>query len=247
MTTIALLKVPFRLVIASSFFLLMSIPGQASVSDEAYRKELTQEIVDNWKGKNATTSATRWEDGIRVWLDKLSIDDLLNALEANTYEDLTVILNRKAQNLSGSNSLSGASVTTGKVYYSLNPCRIVDTRLAFGVYTGPIGQGSSMDFHAKDALEIQNQGGKVGGCNVPQTAAALVINITSVNQSANGHLIAYPFGALRPVASILNYTNTAVANSTILPVCTETCGADFTIYAYSSTQVIVDVMGYFAD
>lgn len=104
-----------------------------------------------------------------------------------------------------------------------------------------------MDFHAKDALEIQNQGGKVGGCNVPLTAAALVINITSVNQSAGGHLIAYPFGAPRPLASILNFTNTAVANSTILPICTGTCGADFSIYAYSSTQVVIDVMGYFAD
>jgi hypothetical protein len=50
-----------------------------------------------------------------------------------------------------------------------------------------------------------------------------------------------------PLASILNFTDAAIANSTILPVCTGTCGADFSIYASNSTQVVVDVMGYFAD
>ena len=248
MNKIALLKTSFRAIIFSSFLLSMPISGQASVTDEAYRKELTQEIVDNWKGKNPATSTTRWEAGIRVWLNKLSTDDLLNAHDAATYEDMTVLLSSKTQNLGVGNSLNGVAVVTGKAYYALNPCRIVDTRLAFGAYTGPIiGQGAAMNFHAKDALEIQNQGGKPGGCNVPPTATALVINITSVNQSGNGHLRAFPFGAPTPLASILNFTDTAIANSTILPVCTGTCGADFSIYTSNSTQVVVDVMGYFAD
>jgi len=144
--------------------------------------------------------------------------------------------------------LANPSLATGQqLYFPLFPCRIVDTRLAVGEYTGPVGSLESADYHAKTAAEISNQGGHSNGCGVPAGALALVVNITATQQSGPGHLRAYPYGDPLPNASILNYSGVTIGNSTILPICTGTCPYDFSIYARTSTHVVIDVMGYFDD
>ena len=231
--------------------LAMITPGVAAAPetglDSAYRADTIQNIADSWQGTNEVTSSARWESGIRIWLQKLTNEELQSAMNAGSYDELTVILQ---QGQSTSPTLTGVDAPlaiAGKHYYPLNPCRILDTRIATGIYAGPIDGRSEKDFHAKDAAEIANQGGESGGCGVPTAATALVLNITSTQQAGKGYLTAYPSGAIRPNASIINFSGNTIANSTILPVCTPTCQSDFTIYAYTTTHVVVDVMGYFDD
>lgn len=217
--------------------------------DATYRNETIQYIIDSWQGTNEITSSARWESGIRIWLQKLTNEQLQTAMNAGSYVELTTILQ---QGLSTSTTLTGldtplAVATTGQFYYPLTPCRILDTRIATGIYAGPIVGRTEKTFHAKSVTEIENQGGKPGGCGVPTAATALVLNITSTQQAGKGYLTAYPSGEIRPNASIINFSENTVANSTIMPICTPICQSDFTIYAYTTTHVVIDVMGYFSD
>ena len=62
-------------------------------------------------------------------------------------------------------------------------------------------------------------------------------------------LTAWPFNQAKPLAASLNWVaaGTQVANAIILPLCTGGgCTADWSLYASSGTELIVDVMGYFS-
>lgn len=237
----------YRLIIIGIFTFLFSVNTQVYAVDTGYRSDLIQQIVEIWKDTNEETSSSRWTGGMQAWLDKLSTDKLEEAVLIEDYSELTVFIKSKGQNNLDS-FLIDAPSAAGKVYYSLPPCRIVDTRNAVAPYTGPIGANSAVEFHAKNNTQIDLQGGNSAGCNVPADADALVINITSVNQASHGYLTLYPADSPQPGSSILNFNGTdAIANSTILPICTSTCTTDFTVFASQSTHVIVDVMGYFAD
>ena len=82
----------------------------------------------------------------------------------------------------------------------------------------------------------------VGG--VPATGvAAVVLNVAVVKPAASGYVTVYPTGDPRPNASNVNYTaGTAVGNRVIVPV---SPSGQVTLYATASTDIIVDVSGWF--
>ena len=107
-------------------------------------------------------------------------------------------------------------------------------------------------FSAKDGNEISvNQGGQAG-CVVPSEATAMVANVTAANQTfseGKGNLVAFPFGGVEPISSLVNFDNgTNIANNAIVPLCTGgACAKDFSIKAsFNGTHAVVDVSGYFA-
>jgi uncharacterized protein YdaT len=214
--------------------------------DFGYRAEIAQAVIDRWQGTSEATSVPRWERGFRVWLKKLSTEDLESVLQMDDYEEVTATLHNQGAQSAGA-GVDQTLSAIGKRYYSLDPCRIVDTRRGAGELAGPVGAKQEKDFSAKNAAMIKAQGGHSGGCGVPATATALVVNITAVDQAGVGHLRAWPAGAPRPLASIVNFAGDTIANSTILPICTTACTADFTIFASTESHIVVDVMGYFAD
>jgi len=138
-------------------------------------------------------------------------------------------------------STSGSSGSENLLFNSVTPCRIVDTRISKGG-TGPIPSGTQRNFIA------------TGLCGVPHgPAKAAMVNITAVNATGSGYLTVFAYPESRPTISILNYGLIpgfpAIANGVIVPICDtaiNTCPYDFSIYAYSTTDVVVDVMGYFA-
>lgn len=81
---------------------------------------------------------------------------------------------------------------------------------------------------------------------IPGTALAVVLNVTAINPPDWGFLTAYPKGATRPLASNLNFKPLqTVPNSVIVKLGT---GNAVTIYngtLTGSTDVAVDLMGYF--
>jgi CSLREA domain-containing protein len=80
-------------------------------------------------------------------------------------------------------------------------------------------------------------------CTIPANAVALTGNITTVN-SDGGFLTLFPSNAPQPTVANINY----VANEIINNVFTVGLGADgdFKIFAFNTTDVVVDLTGYYA-
>jgi len=113
-------------------------------------------------------------------------------------------------------------------YFTVTPCRIVDTRT-----TTPLGSGETRAFNI------------AGSCGIPATATAVSVNITSVSPTAPGHLILYPSHLDRPGTSSINFTaNRDRANNAVLAL-----APDGTIEGFASlagtVHLVLDVNGYF--
>ncbi len=119
-------------------------------------------------------------------------------------------------------------------FYPVTPCRIADTRGAAGPFGGPeMGAGATRSFPIP-----------ASACNIPTTAAAYSMNVTVVPDGRLSYLSAWPAGSGPPAVSTLNsWDGAVVANAAIVPAGTN--GA-ISIYVTDSTQVILDINGYFA-
>ncbi len=129
---------------------------------------------------------------------------------------------------------------TGLQFYPLaHPVRMVDTRVgatACQTPGSPITGNTSLTVPARGVCD---------GLTIPANAAAVTGNVTTVGPVAAGFLTIYPSGATRPQASNSNYQT----NQTLNNVFTVGLGAGdgaFNVYALSTTNVVVDVTGYFA-
>ena len=119
------------------------------------------------------------------------------------------------------------------VFYPLSPCRVSDTRNAPGTNGGPSIPGGQ-------SRVISTW----GVCGIPSSAQALSLNYTVVPQGPLNYLTTWPTGQSQPLVSTLNApTGTIVANAAIVPTGT---GGQVSLYVTSTTDVLVDVNGYFA-
>jgi hypothetical protein len=123
-------------------------------------------------------------------------------------------------------------------FFSLAPCRVVDTRGANGDLGGPFLQAQvERDFPVLES-----------NC-IPQNVniAAYSMNFTVVPHPAGqplGYLTVWPQGEPQPTVSTLNNpTATVVANAAIVPAGNN--GA-IAVYPFNTTDLIVDINGYFA-
>ncbi|MFN2608136.1 MAG: CAP domain-containing protein [Acidimicrobiales bacterium] len=119
---------------------------------------------------------------------------------------------------------------------ALTPARILDTRdgTGRGGSTTPVGPGATLD------LQVTN----APGSGVPGTAAAVVLNITVTEPTADSFVTVWPTGQARPLASSLNM----VAGQTVpnLVVVKLGSGGKASIFNNSgSTHVVADVVGWF--
>jgi Matrixin len=117
-------------------------------------------------------------------------------------------------------------------FFSLTPCRVVDTRLAAD---GPaIAAGSTRTFAI------------TGKCSIPVTAKAISVNVTVTGPTGAGDLRLFPGGATLPLVSTINYraaqtrANNAVAKlgdaGDLGVKCDQGAG---------SVHFVLDVNGYF--
>jgi hypothetical protein len=123
-------------------------------------------------------------------------------------------------------------------YYTVTPCRVVDTRNADGPNGGPsLSGGSSRSFPV------------AGKCSVPAGARAVSVNITVVNPSGAGHLTLYPGDQTAPTASTINFrAGQTQANNAILRLSLDGSGTLAVLSATAgggTVDVILDVNGYF--
>jgi hypothetical protein len=136
--------------------------------------------------------------------------------------------------------INGYFTTPGSstlAFFSLPPCRIVDTRGANGQLGGPIlANGQVRDFPLLQS-----------NCNIPSAAQAYSLNFTALpmNQQRLSYLTAWPAGSAQPVVSTLNSpTGVTTANAAIVPAGT---GGDIDVYpSGNDTNLLIDINGYFA-
>jgi hypothetical protein len=121
-------------------------------------------------------------------------------------------------------------------FYSLTPCRLLDTRLASGPYGAPaILAGSERVVVA------------TGRCSIPASAKAVSLNATAVTPAAAGNLRFYPGDGTAPFASTLNFVaGQTRANNAIVMLASSGSGT-FGVRnsATASVNVVIDVNGYF--
>jgi hypothetical protein len=130
---------------------------------------------------------------------------------------------------------SAFTYTTGTAFYTVTPCRVVDTRNATGPYGGPaLVAGADRTFVM------------TGRCNIPATARAIAVNVAVTQPTGPGFFTLYAAGTSLPVFSTLNYSSGQTrANNAVVPlsasgVLAVTCGQ-----GSGSAQMIIDVNGYF--
>jgi hypothetical protein len=127
-------------------------------------------------------------------------------------------------------------------FYSITPCRIVDTRGPTGVTGGPaLAAAATRNFPIR------------GFCGIPSTAKAAVFNFAAIQPGQNGNLVVTPYPMPNPIPSIsvLSYNagEFAIANGAIVPLGLSTF--DISVYvnvAPGSTapvHLVIDATGYF--
>jgi DNA-binding beta-propeller fold protein YncE len=170
-------------------------------------------------------------DGATLTFTNISVGNHPYGLAVNSATNLIYIPNYYDETVS---IIDGTPVVPQQFVPLSQPCRAVDTRPNQGG-GGPIQGGTSQNF------AISGE----GGCAVLPSAAVYSMNVTVVPSTGTlGYLTVWPAGQPRPVASTLNSVDGRIkANAAIVPA---GAGGDISIYATDTTNVIVDVNGYFA-
>jgi hypothetical protein len=90
------------------------------------------------------------------------------------------------------------------------------------------------------------RGAPDGGVGSAGSFAAAIINFVVVSPSAGGYITAYPYNPTRPLASTLNYiTGDVKANLAIVKLEQSAATDELSIYTYSETHFVADIVGYF--
>jgi plastocyanin len=134
-------------------------------------------------------------------------------------------------------SSSGGGAPPALSYYTLAPCRVVDTRGPAGALGGPALEG-----------QVDRVFPLVGTCGVPPNARAVSLNVTVTQPQEGGNLRLYPADEPVPLASTLNYSagQTRGNNAIVRLSATGGLGARAAQPPATTTHMIVDVNGYFA-
>jgi hypothetical protein len=112
-------------------------------------------------------------------------------------------------------------------FYTVPPCRLVDTRSS-----SPLSGGTPVSFPA------------AGSCGIPSGAVAVALNATVINPTLSGYLQVYPSGALVPQTSVISFpAGKNRAGSTVVPL--GVAGAMDVRLSVGSAHVVLDVSGYF--
>jgi hypothetical protein len=121
-------------------------------------------------------------------------------------------------------------------FFTVTPCRVVDTRETPGPWGGPALTGGGIRVFAV-----------LGRCGIPATARAVAVNLTAVGPTQGGHLTLYPGASASPESSTINFRAGIVrANNAILPL---GAAGDLAVLCSlagtGSTHFLLDVSGYF--
>jgi hypothetical protein len=114
-------------------------------------------------------------------------------------------------------------------FYTITPCRVADTRT-----TTPLTSGVSRTISV------------AGACGIPAGAKAVAANVTVLDASGTGYLVAWPSGTPLPGTSMVNFPpGVTRSNNGLLGLAGGAMDVQAVIDGGGSAQVLVDVSGYF--
>ncbi len=179
-----------------------------------------------WPYRNWTVTAGSLPAGLT-----LSSDGVLSGIPAQAGSFTFTVQTRGGSGLSAQGQLQltiSAGPPPGLRFVPLTPCRAVDTRGS----GGPLASSSARSFAITRS-----------GCPIPLNAQAYALNVTVVPSGPLPYLTLWPTGNPQPGVSTLNsWKGEVVANAAIVPAGTD--GA-ISVFAAGTTDVILDVNGYF--
>ena len=121
-------------------------------------------------------------------------------------------------------------------FYTVSPCRVIDTRNA----NGPTG-GPALVANGTRVFPV------TGACGIPFDARAVSANVTVVNPAATGQLRIYPGNTGIPPSSAISFgAGQARANNGMVVLATDGTGTiGVKNDAVGTVQFVLDVNGYF--
>jgi hypothetical protein len=143
----------------------------------------------------------------------------------------------------GRSSRVGAASPVESRYVPIVPCRLFSSVTAGpGKFTP--GQTRSIN----KGGDLASQGGKAGGCGIPNGATALEVNITAPLAEGNGYIRVWPDESVEQGSTFMNFTNVFnVSNAGTVDVDKGAVDVmDLKVYN-ARTHVIIDVLGYYVD
>lgn len=130
--------------------------------------------------------------------------------------------------------------TSPLAFIDITPCRVADTR--GNGFTGAFGPPALVGNGAARSFNIP-----AGPCpGIPANAGAYSINVAAILPAEDGFMTVFPTGAVQPTSSDLNFLAgevTSTANSIVAPAGT---GGAISIFVNASTDIILDINGYYA-
>lgn len=125
-------------------------------------------------------------------------------------------------------------------FFSVTPCRLVDTRGATGLLGGPsLAATSTRNFPVTTSP---------ANCGIPTTAKAVAFNVVVIGPGGTGHLRMWPYNTAIPNVSVINFNagEPAIANGAIVPLAAD---PSFQVSVYNgsggSADLVLDINGYF--
>jgi len=131
---------------------------------------------------------------------------------------------------------SGFSYIPPTAFYSLTPCRLVDTRNLAGALGGPALAASG-----RRNFSLNNV------CGIPATAKAISVNLTVTGAAAPGFVSLFPGNGIAPATSNINFgVGQTRANNAVVLLATNGNGSLAVLNGAAGTvHFILDVNGYF--
>jgi hypothetical protein len=121
----------------------------------------------------------------------------------------------------------------GLNYFTVAPCRVIDTRNANGASGGPI-----MDGNTARAFPLP-----ASACGLPDTASAYSLNVTVQPVGPLGYLTIWPTILAQPLVSTLNAPKgLVVANAALVAA---GASGSVEVFVSNTSHVIIDTNGYF--
>ena len=135
--------------------------------------------------------------------------------------------------------------TTGLRFYSISPCRVIDTETGLGGFTGFLPNGGSGNISTVFTVK------GAAPCDIPDDAVAIAANATAANTQDKGYLALFPGNGSWPGVSNVNFfANDTIGNGALVPLSAGVQDLAVLAQAASSSTTGVayfqlDVTGYF--
>lgn len=206
--------------------------GVTGVAEPDLRLTDDQSLIVTSGGVNASVAYMGMLSELLEWHQQDPVDDL----ERHRNDTVASFQGNRNPFVDRPELASCAMVGDCGSFYTVEPCRVVDTRNPEGPYGAPL-----LTSGVPRVFSIP------GNCGVPATAEAVSVNVTVIGATGQGNLTFFPGDQAPATSSTINFVpSLARANNAILTLSGEgELGVQAFVAGEGEVHLIVDVGGYF--